>query len=262
MAFDIKKLSNREKALVGVLILTLSTIPFFQFTLPSWKNYTDSSNKITENKKRLSELNLRIRKLEKLKFENKKIQRKVEYQRKYLAKSYEIDFLVQDLKSLCDESSISLESFTPTSSEPVNIVLEKQLEAERQAGSLSRTKLKQALEKLKEQDLPIDLYRFPIEVRVAGNFTEILELFKKLETYGRVISVENISIGKLQTKEGLGDRLSRSKGKKEKLDKGSLLGIFNLVAYSLPIAEETLQVKQLERTLGTPKSTFRFKKSR
>lgn len=262
MAFDIKKLSNREKVLVGVLILTFSTIPFFQLTLPSWKDYAGSSNKIMEYGNKLVELKNRITKLEKLKLENKKIQRKVDHQKKYLAKSYEIDFLVQDLKSICDESSISLESFTPTNSEPVNIVLEKQLEEDKQGGAISRTRLKQVLDKLKEQDLPVDLYRFPVEVKVEGNFTEILDLFKKLETYGRVISLDNISVSKFQTRETTGDRLSKAKAKKKKEDKGTLLSTFNLVAYSLPLPHETLQVKQLEKTIGVQKPTFRFKKNR
>lgn len=236
MAFDINKLSKREKVLVGVLILAVSTVPFFQFTIPTWNKYNESNTKIKELQDKLFETGSKIKKLEKLKSENQKMLKKVEGQRIYLAKSYEIDFLVQDLKKICDESLISLESFTPTNPEPVNIVLEKQLEAD--SAGTQRNKLKEALEKLKGQDLPIDLYRFPVEVRVTGNFSEVLELLKKLETYGRVISVENISIGKVQAKDfGGGNRLSKSKSKK-KAETGGLLSTFDLVAYSLPLSDE------------------------
>jgi Tfp pilus assembly protein PilO len=258
MAFDLNKLSKREKVMVGVLLLAISTVPFFQFTMPAWNKYNESNTKIKELQNKLFETGSKIKKLEKLKFENQKILKKVEEQKVYLAKSYEIDFLVQDLKKICDESLISLESFTPTNSEPVNIVLEKQLEAD--SAGPQRSKLKETLEKLKGQDLPIDLYRFPVEVRVTGDFSEILELLKKLETYGRVISVENISIGKIQAKDfGGGNRLSKSKSKK-KPDAGSLLSTFDLVAYSLPLGEEKIPVKQLQKSL-TSKSKFSIKKS-
>ena len=161
MAFDIKKLSKREKNLIGVLLVAVSTLPFFQFTVPSWNNYIQSTGKIKDDQNKIKDLNSQIQKLEKLKGENLKISEKIESQKLYLAKSYEIDFLVQDLKKICDESLISLESFTPIGPEPVNIILEKQLKSDSDKSS-GHGSLKQALEKLKGQDLPIDLYRFPI----------------------------------------------------------------------------------------------------
>ena len=100
MAFDINKLSKREKVLVGVLILAVSTVPFFQFTIPAWNKYNEFNTKIKELQDKLFETGSKIKKLEKLKSENQKILKKVEGQRIYLAKSYEIDFLVQDLKAL------------------------------------------------------------------------------------------------------------------------------------------------------------------
>lgn len=257
MAFDFKKLSTREKTLLGVLLLAVSTLPIFQFTLPAWKNYIESSIKIKNDKTTLQNLSTRIKALEKLKNENIKISRKLEEQKLYLAKSYEIDFLVQDLKKICDESLISLESFTPSNPEPVNIVLEKQTET---AGSTQD--VRKAVESLKGKDLPIDLYRFPIEVKVTGDFTDIIELFNKLEKYGRVISVENISIGKIQSKQTSGNRLSKSKSKKQSTDTGSLLSTFELVAYSLPSGEESLSVKKFEKNLYPSMSSFRFKQRR
>ncbi len=260
MAFDIKKLNAREKNLVGMLIVIVSTLPFLQFTLPAWNTYTESVNKIQEDKNKLSGLEFQIRKLEKLKKENVHLSKKIDRQKLYLAKSYEIDFLVQDLKKICDESSISLESFTPIGQEPVNIIVEKQLEAEAKAKVRKNEKAKQTLEKLKGQELPIDLYRFPIEVKVTGNFTDIIELFKKLEKYGRVISVENISIGKIQIKQSSGNRLSKSKPKKEGGETGTLFGTFDLIAYSLPEAEETLPFNQLQKSLSKSKPQTRSKR--
>ena len=261
----INKLTKREKNIVGILIVVLSTIPFFYSTMPAWNKYIDSTSKITQDKKRLSDLEIQIKRLEKFKTRNLKLSEKIENQKLYLAKSYEIDFLVQDLKKICDESSISLESFTPSDPEPVNIVLERQTETDVQAtaskGSKQR-KLKETLEKLKGQDLPVDLYRYPIEVKVSGNFTDIVELFQKLEKYGRVISIENISISKVQAKQDFGNRLTKSKSKKENTDTGSLLGSFDLVAYSLPKDEEKLPFSQLGKKLGGSKSTFSIKKKR
>ena len=266
MAFDIKqrfnKLSKREKNLLGVMLLIVSSLPLFQFALPTWNKYTDSTTKIKDGESKLRDLDFRIRKLEKLKSENIKISKKIESQKLYLAKSYEIDFLVQDLKKICDESSISLESFTPTSPEPVNIVLEKQASSGSTDKSSNRGKLKQALDKLKGQDLPIDLYRFPIEVKVTGNFTDIIELFKKLENYGRVISVENISLGKIQAKQAFENRLTKSKTKKQNTDTGSLLSTFDLVAYSLAGDDEKIAVNQLQKNLTTSMSSYKFKKNR
>ena len=262
MAFDIKKLNLREKYLLGILLLVVSTLPFFQFTLPAWKNFNETRSKTAQDKIRLRTLDTRISKLEKLKNENVKLQKKVESQKLYLAKTYEIDFLVQDLKKICDESSISLESFTPTNPEPVNIILEKQTESGIKDSSSNIQQIKQALAKLKEQELPIDLYRFPIEVKVTGNFTDVIELFKKLEGYGRVISVENISIGKIQAKQAFQNRLSKAKPKKETADTGSLVSTFDLIAYSLPSAEEKISVKQLEKSLVAPKAQFKYRKSR
>ena len=260
MAFDIKKLNPRERNLVGILLVILSTIPFFQFTVPSWNSYTESVNKIQENKNKLTSLEFQIRKLEKLKKENAWLSKKIDRQKLYLAKSYEIDFLVQDLKQICDESSVSLESFTPSGQEPVNIIIEKQLEAEAKIKTHKNDKIKQVFEKLKGQELPIDLYRFPIEVKVTGNFTDIIELFKKLEKYGRVISVENISIGKIQIRESGGNRLSKNKSKKQETDTGSLYGTFDLIAYSLPEAEETLPFNQLQKSMISSKSQTRSKR--
>lgn len=258
MAFDFKKLNQREKTLLGILLIIVSTIPFFQYTIPTWNKYTEARQRTKDDKSKLRDLDLKIKTLEKLKNENISILKKLDFQKMYLAKSYEIDFLVQDLKKICDESSISLDSFTPSTAEPVNIVLEKQLEE----GSQNRTNIKQALDKLKGQDLPIDLYRFPIEVKVSGDFTDIIELFKKLERYGRVISVDNISIGKIQSKKFTGNRLSKSSSKKQTTDTGSLLGTFDLIAYSLPDSNETLSVKELQRNLNSSKSGFKFTKKR
>lgn len=258
MAFDFKKLNQREKTLVGFLIVIVSTVPFFQLTLPAWNKYIEAKGKITDDKNKLSELERKIRNLEKLKGENINILKKLDSQKIYLAKTYEIDFLVQDLKRICDESSISLDSFTPSSAEPINIVLERQAEGEVQ----NRGKMKQALDKLKGQDLPIDLYRFPIEVTVSGNFTDIVELFKKLEKYGRVISVDNISIGKIQSKKFTGNRLSKSSAKKEKVDTGTLLSTFDLVAYSLPDNDETIPVKELQRSTRSSRAGFKYSKNR
>ena len=257
MAFDIKKLSPREKKLAGVLLLIFSSLPFFYLTLPSWNKYTESTGKIHQNKNRLKDLELQTKKLEKYKKENLELTKKLEKQKLYLAKSYEIDFLVQDLKKICDDSSVSLESFTPTNPEPVNVILEKQIEEEATGKGYNPSKLKQAFEKLKGQDMPVDLYRFPIEVRITGNFADIIELFKKLEKYGRVISIENISIGKMQAKQNFGDRLSK-KQKVEDSEAGSLFGSFDLVAYSSAKEGEKLSFGVLEQS----KATFKFKKKR
>ena len=261
MAFDIKKLTGREKNIVGILLTILATMPFFYLTLPSWNNYNDLSSKIQNNQNKLKDTNRQIQKLENLKSENLNLFKKVESQKQYLAKSYEIDFLVEDLKKICDESSISLESFTPSTSEPINIVLEKQLESESQNSPNNFGNYKQALEKLKGKDLPIDLYRFPIEVKVTGDFTDLLELFKKLEKYGRVISVENISIGKIEAKQAFQDRLSKAKQKKEETSLGSLYSSFDLVAYSAAKEDETISFSQLKKSIGsTGKFTFKSRK--
>lgn len=258
MAFDINKLSSRERNMVGMLLLIFSTLPFFYLTVPSWNSYIESINKTSQDKRKLNDLEENISKLEKYKKENIELSKKFDSQKLYLAKSYEIDFLVQDLKKICDESSISLESFTPSNAEPVNILIEKQIEKETQGKQTGTAKLKQVYEKLKGQDIAVDLYKFPIEVRVTGNFTDIVELFKKLEKYGRVISVENISIGKIQNKKSFGDRLSKSKPKQE-ADSGELYSTFDLVAYSAAKEDETLPFNALE---GTVKSTFKYKKKR
>ncbi len=263
MAFDIKKLSSREKNIVGALILVLSTIPFFQFTLPAWNEYNQLNDSLNSDKGKISSIDIQIKKLEKLKGKNLDLSKKVEDQKLFLAKSHEIDFLVQDLKRLCDESSVSLESFTPANSQPINIVLEKQVDLD----AIPQTKgkndnraqrAKQALEKLKGQELPIDLYSLPIEVKVTGSFRDFVDLFKKLEKYGRVISVDNISIGKVQSKRSGGDRLSKAK-KEDKTDLDKLFGSFDLIAYSLPAETETISIKDLQKSKTTSKS-FRFKR--
>lgn len=256
--FKLSKLNQREKKLLGFMLLALSSIPFFQFTLPTWNKYIESSTKVKEGHAKLKDLESRIKGLEKLKKENLEISKKIDVQKLYLAKDYEIDFLVQDLKKICDESSISLESFTPSNPEPINIVLEKQLIAQGGDKSSTQGKLRQVIDKLKGQDLPIDLYRYPIEVRITGNFSDIIELFKKLEKYGRVISVENITIGKVQTKQGSDSRTGKSKTKKQ--PDGGLISTFNLVAYSLPDSDETLSTSELKKGLVTSMSTFTFKK--
>ena len=259
MAFDFKKLSNREKNLVGVLLIVFSLLPFFCLTAPSWNTYAESAAKITQGTNRLKELDENVRKLETYKKENIELLKKLDTQKLYLAKSYEIDFLVQDLKKICDESSVDLQSFIPSGPEPVNVILEKQIEKETQGGDYNPNKIRQVFEKLKTKDMPVDVYRYPIEVKVTGDFTDILELFSKLEKYGRVISVENISIGKIQSKQNLGDRLSKSKQLKKTTEDGYLLGTFNLVAYSLAKEGEILPFSDLQ---GSAKSTFKFKRKR
>src|SRR3989338_5651485 len=261
MAFDIKKLKPREKKLVGILIVIFSTIPFFQFTLPAWNEFIDISSKIKNNKGKIKDIDERIGRLEKLKKENLDLSNKIESQKSFLAKSYELDFLVQDLKKICDESLISLESFTPTNPEPVNIIVEKQAESEGFGSSRSQSQvnLKQLFDKLGKQDLPIDLYSLPIEVRVNGNFTDVLELFKKLEAYRRVISVENISIGKIQVKQTGGNRLSK-KAKKQTTETGGLYGTFDLIAYNIPQKEEKIPVSQIKKSIGSTGSSFKIKR--
>lgn len=263
MAFDINKLSQREKTIVGMLIVVLASLPFFYLTLPSWNSYTNSSLNAIQNEKKLTDLNRQISRLEKLKGQNAKLVKQLDVQKLYLAKSYEVDFLVQDLKKICDESLVSLESFTPSNPEPINVVLEKQIQAESAGRPLDRSRMKQTLDKLKGQALPIDLYRVPIEVRITGNFTDLLQLFRQLEKYGRVISVEDISISKIQAKGATGDRLSRAKAKKQKEDTGSLYSTFDLIAYTAAKEQETLPFSELKKTVtGTGKFSIKSKRTR
>lgn len=264
MANSLSKLSAREKNLVGFLFLVVALMPVFVFTLPAWREYNQVKDSVNSNSQKTRSLESKIKKLIKLKSENSKLTKKIDKRKQFLAKSYEIDFLVQDLKAICDESSVSLESFTPSEIEPLNIVLEKQLEAESQ-GKLIKSKVSSSKKKLKDETLPIDLYRLPIEVKIIGNFRDLVELFSRLEKYGRVISVENISIGKIQAKKrggtGSGNRYSSSKTqpkKQENVDKGTLYTSFDLVAYSLPREEEVIPFKSLERSI---KSSFKYKKS-
>ena len=258
MKFDLNKLTGREKKLVGILLMVGASIPFFLYTLPAWREYTSSKKQIADGKSRLKQLGSKIGQLEKLQNENKKLVKKIEEQKQFLAKSDELDFLAQDLKKICDESSVSLESFTPSGAEPVNIVLEKQINEEIRGKASGYKTAQNVKEKLKGQDLPVDLYRFPIEVKVKGNFTDIVDLFKKLENYGRVISVENISIGKVESK-GSSNRYSKAKTSIKETGSASLFSSFDLVAYSSPKGEESLPFSNLERSA---KSTFKFKNSK
>ncbi len=261
MAFDfikkINQLSKREKYILGSLVLIVSSLPFFYVTVPAWNQYADSHAKISQNKNRLVGIEGQISKLEKIKGENEKLAKKIDEQKLFLAKTYEIDFLVQDLKKICDDSSVTLESFTPSDPEPVNIILDEQLGGV--AGFNRTIRLRQVLDKLKGQDLPVDLYRYPISVQITGNFTDILELFKKLEKYGRVISVNNISIGKAGTKQTFDSRLSKAKAKKSE-DEGKLTGAFDLLAYSLPPKDENIDLDQLQK--NTRKPVFSYSRSR
>lgn len=261
-----KKLSKREKNIVGALLVVLSTIPFFQFTLPSWNHLQEVNNSSGDTKSKISSIETKVKKLEKLKIVNDDLTKKIDQQKLYLAKSYELDFLVQDLKRICDESSVSLESFTPTSTEPINIILEKQVDLDtapvqvkgKKNPRATKLSFKEKLDRLKGQEFPIDLYRLPIEVKVTGNFRDVVDLFRKLEKYGRVISVNNISIGKVQSKRSSGDRLSKTK-QVEKENTGKLFASFDLIAYSLPEKEETISVKDLQKSKTSSKK-FRFKK--
>ena len=258
MKFDLNKLTEREKNLIGIVLIIGAAMPFFLHTLPAWKEYSSSKKQIVNDKSRLQQLGSKIGKLEKLQNENQKLLKKIGIQKEFLAKSNELDFLAQDLKRICDESSISLESFTPSGAEPVNIVLEKQIDEEMR-GKVSGYKTAQSVkEKLKGQDLPVDLYRLPIEVKVKGNFTDIVDLFKKLEKYGRVISVENISIGKVESK-GSSNRYSKAKTSIKETGSASLFSNFDLVAYSSPEGDESLPFSSLEKSA---KSTFKFKSSK
>ncbi|MBI3308805.1 MAG: type 4a pilus biogenesis protein PilO, partial [Candidatus Melainabacteria bacterium] len=169
MKFDISKFSQREKNLIGIMLISVATIPLFIQTMPAWQEFNESKSKIQQDSIKLKNLQAQIKKLEQLGKENQELARKVDAQKLYLAKSYEVDFLVQDLKSICDESSVSLESFTPSSPEPINIVLENQISTELAGTSRSSRKTKSVKDKLKGEDLPVDLYRLPIEVRVKGD---------------------------------------------------------------------------------------------
>lgn len=258
MKFDLNKLTEREKKLIGILLIIGASIPFFIQTLPSWREYTSSKKQIVNDKSRLKQMGSQISKLEKLQNENKKLVKKIDNQKKFLAKSQELDFLAQDLKRICDESSVSLESFTPSGIEPVNIILEKQIDEETQGKARGYKTAQSIKEKLKGQDLPVDLYRLPIEVKIKGNFIDIVDLFKKLEKYGRVISVENISIGKVESK-GSSDRYSKTMASIKETGRTSLFSSFDLVAYSSPKEEESLPFSSLEKSA---KSTFKFKSSK
>lgn len=246
----INKLSQREKIIVGILILVLFSLPFFYTTVPEWNKYFEFISKESENKKQLLKTGEQISRLEKLKIENVDLSKKIDRQKLYLPKSYEIDFLVQDLKKICDDSSISLESFTPSDPEPINILLEKQLQESTTDNISSSSRLKQVLEKLKGQDLPIDLYKYPIEVKISGEFTDILELLKKLERYGRVISIDNIAIAKFETTHKADSRLSRSKSKQQEPE-GTLVSTFNLTGYSLPLGNESISPQDLKKNTKT-----------
>lgn len=253
------KLNERETKLVGLLLVVAASIPFFVLTMPAWNEYTQTISLTSKNNSKASNIKFQISKLEKLKGENKTLEKKINIRKAYLAKSYEIDFLVQDLKNICNESSITLESFTPTEPEPINIVLQNQV-GDELAGRVKQTKAyKKQRKQLRAQSLPVDVYKFPIEVKVTGNFTDILELFKKLETYGRVISVDNIAIGKIQSRRKGGSRLSKSKSKKENTYDGTLFSTFNLIAYSLPDRDEVLPFTSLERSA---RQSFKYKKPR
>lgn len=253
MATSTAKLSQREINLIGLMLIALALIPFFIFTVPAWRDFTQKRQTVESNNDRIKNIKQQIRLLPKITKENLELKKKMTVRKAFLANSHEIDFLVQDLKTICDESSVSLESFVPGDIEPVNIVLLKQLEQEQIAKNLNKSNIKKSREKLKDQSLQVDLYRLPIEVRIVGNFTDILELFKNLEKYGRVISVDNISIGKVQS------RKSSSKNRFSSGSTASLYTTFDLVAYSLANENQVLPVSVFN---SATRNTFTYKKKR
>jgi Tfp pilus assembly protein PilO len=242
------KLSQREKKLVGFLLVVVASIPFFLITMPAWKEYSSLKSQIVSDEIQASALKNQLGSERDLIEENRILEKKLRIRKAFLAQDSEIDFLVQDLKNICDESSVSLESFTPTEVEPVNIILEKQLLSEIQGPS--RKTVANARQR-QNDSLQVDLYRYPIEIKTTGKYTDIIEMFKKLEKYGRVISIDNLSLGKIQTKKNLGRDARFNKAKKQKnlnSSDGTLTLSFDLLAYSLAPENKVLPFVSLQRS--------------
>lgn len=254
-------MQTREKILVCALPFVLAAVMWFAVTSQAVTDWQAKDQELKDKAKEQIVLKSKIANLNKLKNDQKKLEVDIESLRSSVPKSADIDLLMIDLEKMCHESGLDLVSVKPPAKDKLKEIAQEDKEQQALASSGSKLSLggknkdaaisgpkaggkdkdkdkdkKDKKGKAKPKEKPKEpltpeqeagLNTLLIECEVTGDYPSFVELMRKLESYQRVISINQIGVGLPEVKEN--DK------KKPKIEFNKNLAItFLLTTYYLP----------------------------
>lgn len=259
-------MQTREKILICALPFALAAVMWFGVTSQAVTDWQAKEQELKEKAKEQIVLKSKIASLNKLKNDQKSLELDIETLRSSVPKTADIDLLMIDLEKMCLDSGLDLVRLQPPGKDKMKEIAQEDKEQKAAAeagGKLSlggankaaalggpKTEDKDADKdkdkdkekdkkpkrgrKPKEKEKPVltpeqeaGLSTVLIEVQVSGDYPSFVEFMKRLESYQRVIGINQIEID-------LPD-LTESDKKKQRIELNKNLQIgFLLTTYYLP----------------------------
>lgn len=258
-------MQTREKILIAALPSVLAAVMWFAVTSQAVTDWQAKDQELKDKAKEQVVLRSKIANLNKLKNDQKMLEVTIESLRASVPKSADIDLLMIDLEKMCLESGMDLVSVEPPGKDKLKEIAQEDKEQQALANTGNKLSLggknkaaalgsPKESDKDKEKDKDKDKDKKPkkgkrppkekpkevltpeqeaglntllVECSVTGDYPSFVELMKKLETYQRVIGINQIVIDLPE--------LTESDKKKQKIELNKNLDIaFLLTTYYLP----------------------------
>lgn len=252
-------MQTREKILTCALPSVLAAVMWFGVTSQAVTDWQAKDQELKDKDKEQVVLKSKIASLNKLKNDQKRLEVDIEALRASVPKAADIDLLMIDLEKMCLESGMDLVSVQPPGKDKLKEIAQEDKEQQalsntgsklslggrNKAAALSgpkaddkdkdkKDKKGKAKAKVKEKPKEVltpeqeaGLSTILVECTVTGDYPSFVELMKRLESYQRVIGINQIEIDLPED--------SDSDKKKQKIELNKNLEItFVLTTYYLP----------------------------
>jgi Tfp pilus assembly protein PilO len=186
-------MSKSQKILLISLLPALLTLIFIMYAvMPALGSLTKAKNELKAEKTSFSETQDKLNTLR----ENKKLMKRVEELRDKLA-NFEIQvpleddlaILLVDIEKFSNDFNVKVYNIESSPEKPIEIVDPKQEESKDKQPSKKKKKNKDTSE-----ELPINLFKIPLNILVKGNYPSVLSFINAMENYERKITINGIAL--------------------------------------------------------------------
>ncbi|MBI4532916.1 MAG: hypothetical protein HY711_03130 [Candidatus Melainabacteria bacterium] len=227
----------KEKVLICAFPYLAGGALWFALTNPAFMAAQDKNNELAEKKKEHVELTTKLAELARLEKEHKSLEEDIQHLRNSVPKSPDLDLFLVDFEKMCLELGMDIISIESPEREKQKL----SESVEQEVLSLSGGSAINALGAIKDQVTPgpkaaktpqkakvgpeadIGLSKLVKQVTVTGDYPNFLELMRKLESYQRVIGINQVEA-----------EIPPEVGKGKIQDVRNLVVSFLMTAYYLP----------------------------
>ena len=230
------------------LKLLVSFLPFLaaaafasSLTYPQYLDDQDKSAQVASKQVELEVLEKKLQALRKAEQEKETLENEIKLLRGAVPKSAELDLLMIDLEKMCAAANVDLIAVETPGQDVLKGLGESEDETKSagESGNQPPAALKPGQKNTGKQDPQKDkaraqsgLKRLIKQVFITGDYNGIVSLMKKLESYERIVGVNNISVVAKSDSKDIERTAAAERGQKLKLDQPVMSFLISL--YYLP----------------------------